>query len=198
VHRSLQPHPNLAKPPGSQFHNDDHNYGLHEFERTKTPDFSMDTYRPYTHRWSGEATTSALAAHREKDEHDFYVTALASPHHRGEPHNLEGKDRHKASSMDPMAKAHGHKALGLPRASTDIFAHASNDGYHGGHFDPEAHESRPIRIQASGAPPCKISHRAQRDVLHVQRAPFRQAGRPLCLLRCPQIAEQIQGYSLLL
>jgi hypothetical protein len=50
-----------------------------------------DTYRPRTHRWSGDFTTSGLRNHREQDQKDFYSTALASPHHRGEPHHLEPK-----------------------------------------------------------------------------------------------------------
>lgn len=45
VHHAIQPHPNLAKPKGSAFHSDAHNYGLRESERLTTPDFSLDTHR---------------------------------------------------------------------------------------------------------------------------------------------------------
>jgi hypothetical protein len=64
---------------------------------------------------------------------------------------MEGQrvDRHKRTSMAPEAKAFGHHHFGLARTNNDTFAHASMAAS-GGHLDPEAHESRPVRIQGRG------------------------------------------------
>ena len=63
---------------------------------------------------------------------------------------LEGVrvNRHKRTSMAPEAKPFGHHHFGLRRTNTDTFAHASVAT--GGHFDQEAHETRPVRIQGRG------------------------------------------------
>jgi hypothetical protein len=41
VHEALQPYPNLGVPPSSEFHAQDHHYGVREADRLHTPDYSL-------------------------------------------------------------------------------------------------------------------------------------------------------------
>ena len=171
VHRAVQPYPNIAKPKGSKFHSDAHNYGppktpsplsccvsqadermcccagLKRSEILRTPTYDIDTYRPYTHRTTGKPTRSSLFDKRANDTRKQLDERLDSPPEQ----TMEGHrvDRHKRTSMAHEAKPFGLNHFGLTRTDIDTFAHASIP-HGGGHVDEDAHETRPVRIQGRG------------------------------------------------
>eukprot|EP01052_Picozoa_sp_SAG31_P010299 SAG31_NODE_561_length_14087_cov_5.151405_1_plen_263_part_00 len=133
IYGSLQPYPNLAKP----------NDSLHRtlppkkqkpWERLKTPDYSLDTYRPLTHRWGGHFTKSSLEDQRYRDTKNEAEKRLASPRD-WHPNPVASKDTNKRTSMAHEAKAVGHTHLAVPhfnmglrRQNTDVILQPGHIG----------------------------------------------------------------------